>query len=475
MSVVKNTVYNLTGSVIPLLLALVTIPIYLLLIGPERYGALAIAWLILGYFGMFDLGLGRAVTQRIAALNEASAQKRADVFWTASLINVGISILGSIAMYFGAQYFFATVFKVDDALRLEILLAVPILAGAVPIITMTAVASGALQARQKFLEVNLVTVLSSSLFQLAPLAIAFLFEPNFLMLIIAAVFARTVGLLILCQRVYKHILMELDCTFDKTEWLTLLSFGSWVTVSSIIGPIMYGLDRFLIGAWAGAAMVALYTIPFQLAQRFSIIPQAFNTALFPKLSGATAEERQVLAAKSLPAILTLTWPIVALAILILPFILPYLMQGIYSDHAAKIGQYALIGWWVVGLAMTPLAYLHSRGKARLTAAIHIIEVPLYIVVLYISYEFGGITGVAVAFLARCVVDLVVMIWFSSIKNSMILNIIFWTISLVIMIEFSSKLNFFTTVALVIIVMCLGVFCNRDHLRELRHRIIGRVI
>ena len=125
MSTSRNTAYNLAGSIVPMVLSLVTVPIYLRLVGPDRYGVLAIAWLLLGYFGLFDLGLGRATSFRIAALRDAPPQARADTFYAALLVNLAMGVIGGAILYFAAGYFFQHVFKVDEHLRPEMLAAVP--------------------------------------------------------------------------------------------------------------------------------------------------------------------------------------------------------------------------------------------------------------------------------------------------------------------------------------------------------------
>ena len=371
MSVRRNTIYNLLGSVVPMGMSLVTIPIYLGLIGEGRYGVLAIAWLLLGYFGLFDLGLGRATAQRMAALHDGTAAERAQIFWTALFLNVGLGILGGLLIWPIASHFFANVFKVEDALRPEIAAAVPWLILAVPMATLSGVLTGALQGVGRFLELNLISVSGTALFQVLPLSSAILWRADLGVLLPAALLARLITLLLLYSRCRQRILLGQRITFDRAQAGQLMRFGGWVTVTSFIGPMMVMLDRFIIGAVIGAKAVSYYTVPFQLAGRITIIPGALSSALFPKLASVVGKEGRELALRGVSAILVTMTPLIVAGILLIEPFLSWWITADFAHHSAEVGQVVLLGFWANSLAVIPYVQLQAKGRPDLVAKCHL--------------------------------------------------------------------------------------------------------
>lgn len=61
----RNTFLNFIGQAVPLLVGVITIPFIIRGLGTDRFGLLSLAWIVLGYFAIFDLGLGRTTTKFI--------------------------------------------------------------------------------------------------------------------------------------------------------------------------------------------------------------------------------------------------------------------------------------------------------------------------------------------------------------------------------------------------------------------------
>lgn len=400
------------GAIVPVILSLVTVPLYLKLVGTERYGVLAIAWLLLGYFGLFDLGIGRSTSFRIASLRDAPGAARADTFWAALAVNIVMGLIGGLLLLAAASYFFGHVFKVDEALRPEIMSAVPLLACAVPIATLTGVLTGAMQGRERFLETNIVSLISTTLFQLLPLGVAYWAGPNISMLLAAAIAARFAAIIVLANRCYVEFCRGQPRRINRAEIPLLLKYGGWVNLTSLFGPLLVMIDRFAIGAVLGAVAVTIYTVPFQLAQRIQILPGALTNALFPRLSASSLEEQKELArAASRTLVALMSLPVLGAIFLIEPFLRLWVGDRV-GLQSAPIGRIVLIGFWVNSFALISFIRLQASGRPDLVTKALMAQIPVYTVALYFALKYFGFVGCAMIFTIRCTADYVILTWLS---------------------------------------------------------------
>ena len=67
-----------------MLVAIIAIPFLIKGLGTARFGVLTLAWMVVGYFSLFDLGIGRALTKVVA--EKIGAEKEDEIpstVWTA--------------------------------------------------------------------------------------------------------------------------------------------------------------------------------------------------------------------------------------------------------------------------------------------------------------------------------------------------------------------------------------------------------
>lgn len=423
MSIGRNASLNVVGAVAPTLISLITIPIYLGLIGEARYGVLAVAWLLLGYFGFFDLGLGRAVTQRIGALAPGQDRKRSTVFWSAVTVNLGMGLLGAIIIWPVALFVFGSVVDMDVQFRAEMIRAVPWLALMLPLATLTGVLSGALAGCERFLEINIIMVVGAVLFQVLPLLAVMMLGPDLGVVIPAVLVSRALSILMLFERSLRHVVGRHSIVVEKAESLNLLKFGGWVTVTSVAGPLMVILDRMIIGAVSGAVAVTLYTVPFQLAQRTTILASSLATALFPRFSGQDDTTRVKLSLDAQRAILAMMTPLSAAGILLIEPFLSVWISPDFANRASTIGVVLLAGIWPAYIAVIPYTMIQARGRPDLVAKLHLAELIPYFAMLYSGLVFWGLIGAATAFSIRAAVDAIMLLWFAGQFRTRMLQLI----------------------------------------------------
>ena len=416
MSVKRHTSYNIAGAIIPTVATLATVPTYLLLIGEDRYGVLIVLWTLLGYFGLFDLGLGRAVTHRVAAFKDRTALEREEVFWTAILLNLGLGCIGAVVLWISATFILGRFADVSGGLFGEVYAALPWIVLALPLLLVFSVMSAALMGREEFLAQNVVGIGTGLLIQVFPLVVAIHVGPALLGLVLAVLGARVLGGVALFGLCVRQFPVSLRPKISRSHVRPLFVFGGWVTVTSIVGPLLSTLDRVVIGAVAGAKAVTYYTVPFSLVSRISILPSSLSSALFPRFSSQDESDREDLFKVSLDILIVTVTPLVVVGMLVMePFLLWWLGSA-FAVRAAPVGEILVIGVWANCFATLPFSVLQGQGRPDLVAKIHFAELLPYLVLLWVALQWKGAVGAAVAWTLRVWVDMALLFWASHVRS-----------------------------------------------------------
>jgi O-antigen/teichoic acid export membrane protein len=400
------------GSAAPMLIGIAAVPYIYKHIGIERIGILTIIWALIGYFSIFDFGLGRAITQRIASFDpKQTDSQKVTIATTGVVLTLLVGIVGGLVGFAAIELvglrWVNAVSGIDHEIRNSFLLACL----AIPAATSTAGLRGILEGEQRFKAINyLKLVLGVSNF-LGPILSIALFGPRLDYMVGALVVARYLILLghYLCT---KHVIGKAEKNLSLQESRQLIQFGSWMTISNIISPLMVVADRFLISSVLGAAVVAFYTIPAEFMLRLLVLPAAITTTLFPVFSKDLSEKNF---AKAFALYKKSMWLIILIVGVITAIILLSARYGInlwlgheFAEKSSAVASVLAVGILFNSMAQIPHAYIQASGDARSTALIHIFESAFYVPALLGLLQLYGILGASLAWMFRALLDLILL-------------------------------------------------------------------
>jgi len=407
---IVNILWNLLGLGVPLLIAVVTVPPLIDRIGADRFGLLALAWGLVGYAGALDLGVGRATTQRIAGLIGRGEQRAIpDVLASASRITAISGLLGMAILCAGALGGAYRMISAESVPQSEIYLSMILLGIALPLQSMSATYRGVNEAYQNFRAISILRmVLGAGNFG-APFLVA-LFTIEMHWLIGTLTVSRLLAFLVyrqLASRCLSDAVGSCRGRFRSAHARGLLEFGGWFTVSGLVSPVLAQADRYLIGILISTVAVTEYVLPYEVTVQSTIIVGAVTSVAFPAITmllgrdaPAAAELFKRWLARVAAGMLALT--------LVLAAIMPLLLEAWVGDHVAedsvRVGQILCVGVFLNSIGAMYFSWLHAHGRARLTAIFHLVELPLFLGLLYALIESVGIVGAAIAWVARVALD-----------------------------------------------------------------------
>lgn len=413
MKLLKHSIYNLLGLGLPLVVAVFTIPVLIKELGEARFGLLTLIWAVVSYFGLFDLGLGRALTQQLAVVFANNEHKKiGPLVGTATVLMAMLGVLAGVLMAAAASWGVGFIQDVPD--RHEAISAVYAMALAMPFIVLTSGFRGILEARHAFGIVNLIRLPMGLFTFLGPLAVV-LYGGQARLDHIAWVLVagRVIACAVHAYYAWRVLPSERSALTWQADLLKPLCIsGGWLTVSNIISPLMSYLDRFVIGAIVSASAVAYYATPQELVLKLSIVPVALTAVLFPALSASISQrdgQTRLLLKKAVHWIFFAMLPLTVALALFANHLLSIWVGTGFAQQASVLLQIFAIGMFISSLAQVPFTVIQSAGRSQFTALIHCVELPIFLVTLWLLASGYGTFGAACAWLLRIVVDAALMV------------------------------------------------------------------
>lgn len=408
--IARNTIFNFSGRVLPLIIGIITIPFIVRGLGEERFGLLSLIWIVLGYFTIFDLGLGRATTKYIAeALGKGQTDQIADITWTAISVQALFGVLGTIIVLFSSSFLAERILNISPSLIEEALLAFRVLAFSVPIVLITSSFSAVLEATQRFDLINAVKIPVSVLTFVLPLiGLEFHFNlPGIIMLILFARVAALAALASLAFYVTPHIR---KIRSSLSQFPRLISFGGWVAVSNILGPTLQYLDRFLIGSILTMTVVAYYTAPFDAMSRLWIIPGSLVMTIFPAFSSLGIKrinEVQNFFLRASKYIFFIMSIITLFPIIFAQDILALWLGKTFAENSTNVLRVLSLGILASSLTHLSLALFQGIGRPDIAVKIQAVLLPVSILLTIILIKTVGIVGAAISWTFCRIVGLII--------------------------------------------------------------------
>ena len=398
----------------PLVVALLAMPVMVKELGLERFGVLTLLWMAIGYFSLFDAGLGRALTKIVAEkLGAKQEQEIPGFIWTALLIMAILGVLGALILGLISPWLILQVLKIPEGLRKETLESFFLLSLVIPILTCSLGLRGLLEAYQRFEVVNAGRIGMALLTFLGPLLVV-QFSRNLVPVVavleLGCLF-ECMFYLVLCLRIMAAWRREMR--IQRGAIGPLFRFGGWITVSNIVGPIMVYSDRFLISVSISMAAVAYYVTPYETVTKLWFIPGALAGVLFPAFSTISQQDPDrtaLLFGRGVKTVFLVLFPITLLIVSLAHEGLALWMGKEFADHSTRVLKWLTMGVFANSLAHIPYAFIQGLGRPDVTAKLHLLELPFYLIALVWLMAAYGIEGAGMVWFGRVLVDAILLFW-----------------------------------------------------------------
>jgi O-antigen/teichoic acid export membrane protein len=405
MKVGSAFVMQVTASVLPSIALLLVVPVVRRYLGLDQFASFTVLVSSISVLSILDGGLGRATTYFVSKASvQNEARSRDASIWAGLLLGFFFSLVITVAA--------ATILASGPAGSLKgIHRSLMILIPFCPAFVLGSVLKGVLEGQRRFFLSTSIQLLYGCMISLAPLIMVYSLGGPI-------DFSRAIGVIRLLFVGALLASIPISASFSRHLLPAILEhsaqifrYSRWLVVSNIVGLCVVFADRFVIAEYFDARTVGSYMLPMEMVSRAQLLVGAFCSVIFPALvmqaQRKNADYFEVIKAAQ-GVIASAVWIIGCLGVPLAEPLFGWWLGSELGSQAAQIALIAVIGMALIASASIAMVAINSLGHTRQVAMVHVLEIVIYVPLLYVAAHLRSLIILLLAWLLRQLIDALFM-------------------------------------------------------------------
>ena len=280
--IIRNTAFNIVGRFWYIIIGIILAPYIVHRIGPERYGVLSLTWVLTGYAGLLDMGIGTALS-RFTALFDSSGDRDAlgAMIGTALFFYTALSALVVAAAFFCIKPFIG-ILNIPPYLYNETKIAFWIAVICLVVNNISGIFASVLTGIQRMditnkgaIAVSFVTLGGTVVVLRSGYGLPGLVAVNAICALAGCIFYMIIICLLMPD------IMRSKIRVTREIFGRLYSFGYKMQIVRIAGIVSTQVDKFLIGVLLSIGLVTAYQLGMSVVMSAMSLTALLVSALMP--------------------------------------------------------------------------------------------------------------------------------------------------------------------------------------------------
>jgi O-antigen/teichoic acid export membrane protein len=372
------------------------------LLGAETFTLLSFFLVYTSHLGFFDLGISRNLGIELPKLPNGEKSKLVNQSIRKGFVYSLIGVVVVAVMLFTVPIFNPKFSVVSQYSVFAILLVW------VPLAVLQMIVRGVLEASERFISAAVFRAYNQSVLFLLPWVMAYWGHHDIFQMVAVITVARALSLLpAMYWLLTKYGLLFIKKMDDQE--VVIHRNNQWITLSNLAGIVNGSLDRFVLLSLLGAHAISAYVFAQDFGIRILVLSSSFALVLLPYFSRNQSKWQNHIWVKRGSGLILLSH--IALGLIL------YFGQTQLKDVFTNttLAQDVIDFFWIFLVGITAngighilLSALHSHRELKSPALWHVISAVFYIPLLYGVAQGFGLTGAAVLWSMRSVIDTVVL-------------------------------------------------------------------